>query len=150
MAPSARRSRREPSQTSEQISEGNEASQSRRQEEVDDDSDDQRPRRAGAKVKKEKKSTRKKPETIEEDEPEPPANRGPLVEFDRNNYTDQPLSQTEAAKIHGFSTDWNTSKKGFNPDGVDMVKALAGNITEYAQNRESKKVRSLDAPCEPG
>lgn len=140
MAPSARHSRREPSQMSEQISEGNDASQLRRQEDVEDDSDEQRPRRTGTKVKKEKRSTRKKPDTIEEDEPALPANSGPQEEFDRNNYTDQPLSQTEATKIGGFGTDWVTSKKGFNPDGAEMVKSLAGNMAEYVQNRESKKV----------
>lgn len=142
MAPSARRTRREPSQASEQISEGNDPSQSRRNEDVDDDdSEDQQPRRAAAKVKREKKSTRKKPDIIDEDEPTPAA--GPLQEeFDKKKHIDQPLNQEEGKKIHGFGADWELSRKGFSPDGVDMVKSLGGNMAEYAQNQEGGGVRS--------
>lgn len=137
MSSAARRSRRAPSQASEQISEG---SQIRRiAEDVEADSEEEAPRRT--KVKKEKKSTRQRPETIEEDQNAGPAEQdAPEEHFDKNKYLNQPLNEKEGVRINGFAEDWELSRKGFRLDAVEMAKAMAGNMAEYTQGKEDTKV----------
>jgi len=91
-----------------------------------------------------KSSAPKKPKNVEGGDDGSDAveqdNNEPEEEFDKEKYLNQPLNKKEGERIHGYSTDWESVSKNFRTDAVGMIKSLASDIVEYAQDKEDAKV----------
>ncbi|KAI0354964.1 hypothetical protein OH77DRAFT_375203 [Trametes cingulata] len=105
------------------------------QEDVDmDDEQEQQPRRSKKGVKKEKKKRAAEKDSDGEDIVEEEEEDIPIPELG-----DHPLDKEQAAKLHGFATDWSIMRTKVHMPGYGFICEVAASIAEFTEGEKGEK-----------